>query len=134
MTVNTNVMLLDRYRLKTEIGRGGMGTVYRGYDIVLERDVAVKVLSGTNLGTDGRARMLREAKAVAALNHPNIITVHDTGEADLIGLQGTGAYGAIPFVVMELIEGQNLHEQPPQDLEQTLTIACQLCAALEFDR
>ena len=131
MKALTNVTLLDRYRLETELGRGGMGTVYRAHDTVLKRDVAVKLLSATGLGTEGRARMLREAQAAAALNHPNIITIFDSGEADTgeadLGREGSST----PFVVMELVKGQNLHDQPPEDLEHTLAIACQLCAALD---
>ncbi len=63
----TNLTLLDRYQLKSELGRGGMGTVYRGRDLVLKRDVAVKLLSATGLGTEGKARMLREAQSAAGL-------------------------------------------------------------------
>ena len=122
----TNATLLDRYRLEKELGRGGMGTVYRALDLVLKRDVAVKLLSASGLGTEGKARMLREAQSAAALNHPNIITVHDTGDADL-----RRAGGRTPFVIMELVQGQNLHEKPPDNLADTLAIARQLCAALD---
>ena len=69
-----------RCQLEAEIGRGGMGVVYRAHDTLLGRDVAVKVLSAMALGTEGRARLLREARAAAVLNHPNIVTVHDIGE------------------------------------------------------
>ena len=72
--------LQNRYRLDAELGRGGMGTVYRAHDTLLDRDVAVKVLSDTGLGTEGRARLLREAQAAAKLNHPNIVAVYDAGE------------------------------------------------------
>jgi len=130
----SGTVLLDRYQLQAELGRGGMGTVYQAHDTVLKRDVAVKLLSGTDLGTEGRARMLREAQSAAGLNHPNIITIFDTGEADTgeadLGREGSGARGGTPFVVMELVKGQNLHEKPPGDLEQTLAITRQLCSAL----
>ena len=59
--------LQNRYRLDAELGHGGMGVVYRAHDTLLERDVAVKVLSATVLGTEGRARLLREAQAIAKL-------------------------------------------------------------------
>ena len=59
-------LLKGRYRLDAELGRGGMGTVYRAHDTLLDRDVAVKVLSATGLGTEGRVRLLREARAIAA--------------------------------------------------------------------
>jgi len=100
-----------------------MGVVYRAHDTTLERDVAVKVLSSTTLGTEGRARLLREAQAAAQLNHPNVVSVHDAGQAAEIG--GT------PFIVMELVEGASLRERRPQALEGTLAIARQVCAALE---
>ena len=112
--------LNDRYKIENEIGRGGMGTVYRAHDAVLKRDVAVKVLSNFKLGTDGKARIIREAQLVAKLNHPNIVTVHDAGEVD-----GT------PFIVMELVEGQNLHQSKPEGLEDIIAIARQICSALE---
>jgi serine/threonine protein kinase len=70
----------ERYRIDVELGRGGMGVVYRARDTLLDRDVAVKVLSDSRLGTEGRARLLHEAQAAAKLNHPNIVSVHDAGE------------------------------------------------------
>ena len=82
--------------------------------------MAVKVLNDTGLGTEGRARLLREAQAVAKLNHPNIVIVHDAGEID-----------STPFIVMELVGGSSLRECPPQSLDETLRIAQQLCAALD---
>ena len=112
--------LQNRYRLDAEVGQGGMGTVYRAHDLLLDRDVAVKVLSESGLGTEGRARLLREAQAAARLNHPNIATLYDAGEV-----------GGTAFIVMELVEGKTLFEQKPASLETTLSIARQICAALE---
>jgi predicted ATPase/DNA-binding SARP family transcriptional activator len=116
----------ERYRLGAELGRGGMGTVYRAHDTVLERDVAIKVLDKTGLGTEGRARLLHEARSAARLNHPNIVTVHDVGEAD-----------GSPFIVMELVEGESLYDlklagdRRPQALDEVVSIARQICAALQ---
>ena len=110
----------NRYKIDSELGKGGMGTVYRAHDATLKRDVAVKVLSNFKLGTEGRARLLHEAQSVAKLNHSNIVTVHDAGEIE-----------KTPYIVMELVEGGSLHEHPPKDFEQTVVIARQLCAALE---
>ena len=73
--------LQNRYRLDAELGQGGMGTVYRAHDLLLGRDVAVKVLCESDLGTEGRARLLREAQTAAKLDHPNIVAIHDAGEA-----------------------------------------------------
>jgi tetratricopeptide (TPR) repeat protein len=118
--------LNERYRLDAEIGRGGMGAVYRAHDTLLKRDVAVKVLSETGLGTEGRARLLREAQSAAQLNHPNVVSVYDAGEVDLPGLEGTA-----PFIVMELVEGESLHIRRPHDLDEILVITRQVCGALE---
>jgi predicted ATPase len=113
-------LLQDRYRLDAELGMGGMGVVYRAHDALLDREVAVKLLSQSGLGTEGRERMLREAQAIAKLNHPNIVQVHDAGQLD-----GT------PFIVMELVEGESLHDRPPKDFPGIVTVASQICAALE---
>ncbi|HET7011162.1 MAG TPA: ABC transporter substrate-binding protein [Anaerolineales bacterium] len=113
-------VLEDRYRLLSEIGRGGMGTIYRAHDQALERDVAVKVVSPSELGSAGRTRLIHEARAAAQLNHPNIVTVHDVGQVD----------GA-PFIVMELVEGASLHERPPDSTRELVRVAIQVCAALD---
>lgn len=112
--------LNERYKIIDELGQGGMGTVYRAHDAVLKRDVAVKVLSNFKLGTDGKARILREAQLVAQLNHPNIVTVHDAGEVK-----------GMPFIVMELVNGKNLNEERPEGFEEIIRITRQICAALE---
>jgi len=111
--------ILDRYRIDSELGQGGMGTVYKGYDTTLERDIAIKILTESRLGTEGRNRLLQEAKAIAKLSHPNIITVHDAGE-----------YEKSPFIVMEYVAGVNLYEHPPKEIEEIVTITQQVCAAL----
>ena len=113
-------ILNQRYRLDAELGRGGMGIVYRGHDLLLERDVAVKVIHQSSLGTEGRVRLLREAQAVARLNHPNIVTLYDAGEA--VGLA---------YIVMELLEGHSLYQRRPQNLDELLEIGQQVCAALD---
>jgi tetratricopeptide (TPR) repeat protein len=113
-------LLNDRYRLEAELGQGGMGVVYRAHDSLLDRDVAVKVLSESAPDTESGVQFLREARAAATLNHPNIVTVHDVGEAD-----------SLPFIVMELVEGPSLHEQPPTGHERILIVAQQICAALQ---
>ncbi|MEJ2737967.1 MAG: protein kinase [Anaerolineae bacterium] len=119
-------LLNGRYQLEAELGRGGMGVVYRAHDTLLDRPVAVKVLSAAALGTEGRAHLLREARATAGLNHPNIVTVYDVGEAD-----AAGPAGPMFFIVMELVEGPSLHDRRPDSLEETVAVARQVCAALE---
>jgi hypothetical protein len=112
-------VLRQRYRLDSEIGRGGMGVVYRATDLELMREVAVKVVPET-ASSDARQRLLREARAAAALNHPHIVSVHDVGEE-----QG------VPFFVMELVRGPSLMKARPVELPRIVEIACQICAALD---
>ncbi|MDQ5847249.1 MAG: serine/threonine protein kinase, partial [Acidobacteriota bacterium] len=114
------VVLRQRYRLDSEIGRGGMGIVYRAMDLELMREVAVKVLPGNASSADARQRLIREARAAAALNHPHIISVHDVGEAE-----------GVPFFVMELVLGPSLSQSRPVELTRIVEIASQICTALE---
>lgn len=92
---------LGPYEILRPVGSGGMGEVYRARDSRLDREVAVKVLPRDFTGDPERlARFEREARAASALNHPNICTIHDVGEHD-----------GLPFLVMELLEGQSLRER-----------------------
>ncbi len=100
---------LGPYEIVEAIGQGGMGAVYRAHDTRLGRDVAVKV-SEQRFGE----RFEREAKAVAALNHPNICTLHDVGPN---------------YLVMELVEGETLSARIKQGaipLEESLNVAKQI--------
>ncbi|HET7011789.1 MAG TPA: protein kinase [Anaerolineales bacterium] len=112
-------LLADRYRLEAELGRGGMGTVVRARDTVLDRPVAVKTLAASSLGEEARGRLLAEARAAARLNHPNIVSLYDAGET-----KGDG------YIVMELVEGRSLHDRPPESLDKALDVARQICQAL----
>ena len=95
---------LGPYVVVDPIGSGGMGEVYRARDPRLDRDVAIKILSASLLRDPGsRARFTQEARAVSALNHPNIVTVHDIGMAD-----------DVAFMVMELVEGRSLDRLIPE--------------------
>src|SRR6201988_1016858 len=118
--VTVGSILRERYRLDSELGRGGMGVVYRATDLDLQRQVAVKILSATATTSEARQRLLREARATAALNHPHIVAVHDVGET-----------GGQPFLVMELVPGPRLSQARPRDLKRVVTIASQICDALE---
>jgi predicted ATPase len=113
-------LLNDRYRLDVELGHGGMGTVYQAHDMLLGRDVAVKVLSSHTLGAEGRARLLHEAQAVARLNHSNIVKVYDAGTS-----------AGLSFIVMELLTGDSLFDTRPKEIDAILAIVRQICAALE---
>ncbi|MCM0675001.1 protein kinase [Micromonospora phytophila] len=95
-------LLGERYRLIEQLGAGGMSVVWRGYDEVLGRQVAIKVLA-SRLASDRafRHRIRIEAQAAARLCHPNITNVYDYGESVQVGL-------TVPYVVMELVDGESL--------------------------
>ncbi|MEO8706332.1 MAG: protein kinase [Kofleriaceae bacterium] len=88
---------LGRYRIERELGAGGMGVVHAAFDPDLERRVALKVLRSDDGSGDARQRLLREARAMARLAHPNVVTVHEVGSAN-----------GRDFVAMELIDGETL--------------------------
>ncbi|GAB2819122.1 hypothetical protein GCM10027176_24410 [Actinoallomurus bryophytorum] len=104
-----NPLLAQRYRLLTEVGRGGMGTVWHARDEVLGRDVAVKeVILPHGFSDEEREiqhkRTFREARTAARLSHPGVVTVYDVVEED-----------GRPWIVMELIRAKSLHEQIKKD-------------------
>ena len=92
---------IGRYRVTATLGAGGMGTVYRAYDEKLRRDVAIKLLHPVSC-KDGDTRILHEARASSALNHPGICTVYEVENE-----------GSEAFIVMELVEGQPLVDLIP---------------------
>jgi DNA-binding NarL/FixJ family response regulator len=107
--------LHGRYRLVERIGEGSMGMVYRAYDDTLGRDVAIKFLRpGRIASQESGARFLREARAVARLSHPNIMTLYDVGQE-----------GAWHYLVLEYVAGRNLHDRMlerggPLDMDEAL--------------
>jgi serine/threonine protein kinase len=101
MTTPVGTLLSDRYRLDAQIGHGGMSTVYRAFDTVLERPVAIKLMHREIASdSDQLERFRREARAVAQLNHPHIVTVIDAGEDE-----------SMPYIVFEYVEGETLKER-----------------------
>src|SRR5437879_13854565 len=92
---------LGRYEIRSKIGAGGMGEVYRARDEKLNRDVAIKVLpSAMSQDAERLRRFEHEAQAAGALNHPNILAVYDVG-----------MHEGSPYIVSELLEGDELRKQ-----------------------
>ena len=105
-------MLGDRYEIGAVIGRGGMAEVHEGRDLRLGRRVAIKILR-PDLAKDPtfQARFRREAQSAAALNHPNIVAVYDTGQDTLSPEGDTGEpVVVVPYIVMEYVDGMTLRQ------------------------
>src|SRR5262245_28970362 len=117
---------LGPYEIVSLLGAGGMGEVYRARDTRLQREVAIKVIGAGVAGDPSmRERLLREARAASALNHPHICTVHDVGDSE-----------GRPFIAMEWIDGESLadrltRQNGPLALEDVLRLAAQMADALE---
>ncbi len=116
--------MIGQYRIVQRIGAGGMGEVYQAYDTKLHRQAGLKLLPREQLADpESKQRLLREARAAAALNHPNIVTVYEIGSE-----------GGAEFIAMELVEGKNLQEvipSPGLPLAATLDYAVQIATGLE---
>lgn len=118
--------LSDRYELLSELGRGGMGYVYRAYDPILKRDVAVKLIPPLRLARETADRFHREAQVVAQMDHPSIVPIHDYGRHD----------GAL-FFVMPLVEGATLRSSIDEGrlpLGTVVQIGAQIAEALDYSQ
>ena len=124
---------ISHYKILEELGRGGMGIVYKAEDTKLDRTVAIKVLPSAALASeDDRARFYREAKAAAQLHHPHIASVFEIDEAT----PSDAPHGTepSPFIAMEFIEGKTLDakiKEGPLKLEDAVRIASEIASALE---
>src|SRR5882672_1886064 len=126
MTEPQRYRRLGKYELHTLIGEGAMGIVWKAYDTVLRRYVALKLLSSHFRKTkEMQERFLREARAAGAIQHPNIVTVYDLGEAE----------GQL-FIAMELVEGRDLSDvitlREPMALERKLDLVIEVLDGLQF--
>jgi serine/threonine-protein kinase len=113
---------IGRYEILSQIGKGGMGEVYRAYDPKISREVAIKVLPAACSADKVRlARFKQEARAAGALNHPNIITIHEIAEAD-----------GRPYIAAEFVAGQTLRQRMAQPLTvlEAVETALQMASAL----
>ncbi len=117
---------IGRYQLVEKLGQGGMGVVYRAFDTLLQRVVAVKLISGSiESGGEQRERFFREARAAGQLSHRNIITIHDLGEHE-----------GQPYLAMEFLEGEDLQRRLARpermSLARKVEIAVEVCEGLEY--
>src|SRR5262249_35385824 len=132
MTV-LGTLLGGRYRLDSQIGRGGMSTVYLAFDSVLERPVAIKLMH-REIASDSNQleRFRREARSVAQLSHPHIVTVIDAGGES--SPDGRHPDGGAPYIVFEYVEGDTLKDlirrEGPLDIPQAIAYAIQIARAL----
>src|SRR5215831_12450896 len=114
---------VSHYKIEEKLGEGGMGVVYRARDTRLDRFVALKVLPAEKVADPERKRrFVQEAKSASALNHPNIITIHDIDQAD-----------GVDFIAMEFVEGKTLDRLIPRNgmrLGDILRYSIQIAAAL----
>ena len=115
----------DKYRLDARLGGGGMGTVYRATHLLIDRPVAIKVLSQRFIGDEtAQQRFRREARAAGRMQHPNAVNVTDFGATS----------DGYLYIVMELLEGHTLREvllrEAPLDVARTVSIMLQTCAAV----
>ena len=102
------ISTLGRYKIVSEIGQGAMGVVYAAYDPELDRKVALKLVRSEARGSKARARLVREAQAMARLSHPNVVTVYDVTTA-----------GDEVVLALELVDGTTLREAlEPRDAER----------------
>jgi tRNA A-37 threonylcarbamoyl transferase component Bud32 len=118
-----------RYRLDAQIGRGGMSTVYRAFDTVLERPVAIKLMHREIASdSDQLERFRREARAVAQLSHAHIVTVIDAGE------EPNDEGGGTPYIVFELVDGETLkalmRRAGPLEITEAIAYAIEIARAL----
>jgi serine/threonine protein kinase len=123
---------LSHYTIDAEIGRGGMGIVYKATDTKLDRTVALKLLPSTALtNQDDRTRFYREAKAAAQLHHPHIASIFEIDEAIP---EGSSSDDLRPFIAMEFIDGQPLEtriKEGPMVIEEAIRIATEIAEALK---
>ena len=115
---------LGKYEILKVIGKGGMGVVFRGFDQSLHRPVAIKVLSRQLASSPtARRRFTREARAAAAVNHPNVVTIH-----------AVEAHDGLPYLVMEFVDGESLHDRirarAPLPLADVLRFGAQIASGL----
>src|SRR5512143_2810708 len=124
MTLEIGTRLGNRYELLSELGRGGMGVVYRGKDPLLSREVAIKLITPEHLSPESEERFQREAQVVAQMDHPSIVPIHDFGRHE----------GSL-FFVMPVVQGTTLRRlirEGALTLGDVLDVGIQVASALDY--
>src|SRR5688572_22569570 len=124
-TARLSSAIADRYRIERELGAGGMATVYLAQDLKHDRQVAIKVLRPELAAVIGAERFVSEIRTTANLQHPHILPLHDSGEAD-----------SFLFYVMPFIEGESLRDRLAREkqlpIPEAVRITKEIAAALDY--
>ncbi|MEX1128444.1 MAG: protein kinase [Vicinamibacterales bacterium] len=126
--------VVSHYQIVGRLGAGGMGEVYRALDTTLGRTVALKVLPPHLVRNEERTRrFVQEARSASSLNHPNIVTIYEIGQAPLTAVDGTDTPGSDPihFIAMELVEGVTLKEKIHDEAASLRTLLAHIAQAAE---
>jgi serine/threonine protein kinase len=123
--IHQSLTEIGKYRIERELGRGGMGVVYRAFDTIVERPVAIKTIGQGDAPAKLLTRLKREAKAAGQLEHPNIVSLYDAGETD-----------GLFYMVMQLVHGETIQQRITRrwefSLQEILVIFRQLLQALAY--
>ncbi len=134
-TAQPAAALADRYTIERELGQGGMATVYLAEDLKHHRKVAIKVLRHDIAQSVGPERFLREIELAAKLNHPNILSLFDSGSAQLNPERSEGPLTVL-YYVMPAIEGESLRDRLERErmlpVEEAVRIAAAVAGALDY--
>ncbi len=124
LAIKVGAVVNQRYRLESEIGRGGMGIIYKAHDLTKNRKVAFKVINPETANVLSLNQFTREADTLSKLDHPHIVSVYDIGFIN--------EDPALPFLVMELLPGKPLSEIGALTYSRIVSIAIQICEALTY--
>lgn len=126
VTFGIGTLINQRYRLDAEIGRGGMGIIYRAHDIPDDRNVAVKIINRDTANALTLQQFSREAEISSRFDHPHIVALYESGAVNL------DVHEPLPFIVMELVQGMRLDEVRGFTIARVIDIGKQICGALQY--
>ncbi|HND50138.1 MAG TPA: serine/threonine-protein kinase, partial [Anaerolineales bacterium] len=124
VAIKVGVVVNQRYQLESELGRGGMGIIYKAHDLTKNREVAFKVINPETANSLSLNQFAREADILSSFDHPHIVSVHETGFVN--------EDPSLPFLVMELLHRKPLSEIGALTYSRIVSIAKQICEALIY--